>query len=828
VLQLLQVAVVAWLPGAVLFRARFGGRARRAAIDPEERLFWAVVLSVAVSLAAVLALAYLGQYTFARLVAADVAVAVVVAAASRFDLRLGAPKRYPSPAALLPAALIALAVWRFFPPAEFVLGGRDPGVYLNEGIQIAQRGTFIYADPVVQSVPASARDLFFPSHQRPDYYGIRFMGFKIIDPDRGIVVGQFPHLFPASIAIGYGVDGLTGARRTVGVWAVLGVIAVYFLGAALFGRAAGFAGALLLTLNLVQVWFARYPSTEVVMQAMLFAALLAIVRAYEDDDEWFSSVAGALLGLMLLLRVDALLAIAGVVAGLCLLVVTGARWRTGFVASLGAVSAVALAYLLGPMFHQSERMIVFLNHLWWWQYGLIVAAAALALVLLAAGRRSEAVRARVRVLAPGGITVALIAAAVYALYLRQPGGRLAAHDADALRTITAYYLTLPGLAAALIGFVLAARRTFWRAPAFFTTLVAHAFFFFYKIRIVPEHFWMSRRYLPLILPAAFLLASVAALGTRRGASLLRPLRWAIGLAFLALLGREYLRATEPIMNHVEFAGVIPRLERIAATIGEQDLLVVESGNAGTDVHALALPLAYIYARNVLVLDSPAPDKTAFGAFLEWAPKRYRHVYFLGAGGTDLLSPAWGAKVVAADRFRVPEFVAGPDEFPRAPRSKQFDYTIYEFTPPGPVDTSGGIVVDLGTNDDLNVLRFHAKEETEGRTFRWSQDDSYVILRAVGANVRSVTLWMSDGGRPDAAPPAIVAVSLDDQAIGSVEVDTGFKPYELEIPPAVAARAAAKNAPVRLKLVTPVWSPEKVLGTVDDRELGVMVDRVAVK
>jgi hypothetical protein len=60
------------------------------------------------------------------------------------------------------------------------------------------------------------------------------------------------------------------------------------------------------------------------------------------------------------------------------------------------------------------------------------------------------------------------------------------------------------------------------------------------------------------------------------------------------------------------------------------------------------------------------------------------------------------------------------------------------------------------------------------------------------------------------------------------VDTGFKPYVLEIPPALAARAAAKNAPVRLKLVAPVWSPEKALGTADDRELGVMVDRVAVK
>ena len=73
--------------------------------------------------------------------------------------------------------------------------------------------------------------------------------------------------------------------------------------------------------------------------------------------------------------------------------------------------------------------------------------------------------------------------------------------------------------------------------------------------------------------------------------------------------------------------------------------MVESRNA-SDTHVLALPLAYIYARNVLVLSSPKPDKTAFAGFLDWARTRYDRVLFMGGGGTDLLSPAWGAR---ADR-----------------------------------------------------------------------------------------------------------------------------------------------------------------------------------
>ena len=53
--------LIAWLPGAALFRLPFWNRDRRAALDAEERLFWHVVLGVSWSLTLVLALAALGR-----------------------------------------------------------------------------------------------------------------------------------------------------------------------------------------------------------------------------------------------------------------------------------------------------------------------------------------------------------------------------------------------------------------------------------------------------------------------------------------------------------------------------------------------------------------------------------------------------------------------------------------------------------------------------------------------------------------------------------------------------------------------------------------------
>ena len=128
----------------------------------------------------------------------------------------------------------------------------------------------------------------------------------------------------------------------------------------------------------------------------------------------------------------------------------------------------------------------------------------------------------------------MVGAAVYALLLREPvHGLLAPRDAYSLRTFTSYYLTVPGLLAALLGYALLARRVFWRAPEIFTTVALFSFFFFYKIRIASDHFWMARRFLPVILPGALLFAAAAALSGTRGAwAPTRMLRTTIGLAFV--------------------------------------------------------------------------------------------------------------------------------------------------------------------------------------------------------------------------------------------------------------------------------------------------------
>ena len=191
---------------------------------------------------------------------------------------------------------------------------------------------------------------------------------------------------------------------------------------------------------------------------------------------------------------------------------------------------------------------------------------------------------------------------------------------------------------------------------------------------------MSRRFLPVILPAALLFAAAAAIG-RAGPGWLRGwrlARTAVGAVVLGVLGWQYAAAAAPLVPHREYEDITRTIEKLNALFADRDLVLVEGRDAGSDTHVLALPLAYIYGRDVLVLFSPRPDKQQLAAFLEDAFRRYARVLFIGGGGTDLLSRRIGATPVADGRVQVKEYAVAPwNSYPVGVRRKDFDYSVYE-------------------------------------------------------------------------------------------------------------------------------------------------------
>lgn len=829
--------VIAYVPGALIFRLPIADRSIRASVPAEERVFWSILLSLAWSSCLCLGLAAAGRYQFDRLLWINGAVSLLILLLVRGRLQLGPAARYPTWTALLPLGLVALGLWANYtvPPSEFVIGGKDPGVYMNEGIQIARRGTLVTADAVAASVPSDFRDLFFPARGDPTYYSNRFMGFFLLDPERGTVVGQFPHLYPVWIAVAYGVNGVNGARGILGLWGILGLLAVYFSGARVMGRAAAATGAGLLAVHVVQVWYARYPNAELVMQPLVFAGLLAYVRAEVDEDRFFAPVAALLLVLAAFAHVTGVFAIAAVAAAAMIGRLGGQRLRLSFTLPLVVGTCLVVAYMatiLPPYFAVPVGFVRNLRPV----HVALLGALALAGLLFWRVANRPAVTDRFRTWFPVVLAASVWSGAIYAFFFRSGGDTLALHDAEALRTFTWFYLSPYGLAAALVGFLVLTRRSFRVGAPFLIVVTVFSFFFFYKIRIVPEHFWAARRFLAVILPGSLLLVGAAAfadvrfaagghLGWLNGRGV-HVARHTAGLVFIVLLGRNFLGATQPILRHVEYAGLIPHLEQLATTFGDKDLVLIESRGA-SDVHVLALPLAYIYARNVLVLATTNPDQRTFRTFLAWAHARYQRVFFLGGGGTELLSRTMTVASIGGERFQVPEYESAWNAYPRGVRFKEFDFGLSQLLPRRAEAT--GVDLDVGAADDLYVRHFHAKERPpNGSTFRWTRDVSYVSIVGTRPEQQHLTLWLGNGGRPPSAGAANVEVYLNGRALGKVTVGAGLEPYRFAIPPELAAAIAGSDDAAQLRLVSRTWNPARVLGVSDNRELGVMVDRVEIR
>ena len=400
------VLLIAYLPGALIFRLPLAERSRRAALSAEERVFWAVAISLALSSIVAFALAATGRFQLERLVLVNGGISLTIGLLWRLKLRFGGETPRPTWTVGAPLVLLLLAAGTFFlvPPAEYINGGRDPAVYFNSGIQIAQRGSLLIDDPLVRSVPPQHRELFFrPEPPDATFDSSRFLGFFVLDQEAGTVVGQFPHLYPVWIAIAYETYGLTGARYVHGLWGVLGVLAVYLTGAALFGRRAAFAGAALLAVNVAQVWFARYFCVEMIFQALVFAGVLAYIRAHVDGDRFFAPIAGILIGLTPFLHITGVVAIGALGLAALLGRYGGQRFLASFALPLAVATGLAAVYYLTVLATYTPL----------WYFGslrpehVVVIAGALAVVALAFAAGRPMFAARVRQWLPPVATTAL-------------------------------------------------------------------------------------------------------------------------------------------------------------------------------------------------------------------------------------------------------------------------------------------------------------------------------------------------------------------------------------------------------------------------------------
>lgn len=316
----LSLPLLLYLPGWALSR-RFG-----APDDPLERHFERVAASALWSGWLALLLAQLGLFTLWLHLALTLAASVLVA------WRGQPPRAHDAPAAprwelAAHAAILGLTLLLVARPFEVVLGVRDAGVYANTGFAIARTGALIQADPLLaalgQDAAAPDATVADPARQAIANYTIgqprdryiasrlRAAGFFVYEGElpTGRVIPQGLHLLPAWIALLSAVGGPYLGLFAVGLLGTLGVWSVGMLGRRLAGPWVGLLAMLYLTLNGVQLWFARYSTAETVAQFLIWAGLFFFASMHDPTASRATVhrsavLAGLAVGQVALARID--------------------------------------------------------------------------------------------------------------------------------------------------------------------------------------------------------------------------------------------------------------------------------------------------------------------------------------------------------------------------------------------------------------------------------------------------------------------------------------------------------------------------------------------
>ena len=126
---------------------------------------------------------------------------------------------------------------------------------------------------------------------------MKYPGFYIHDAAAGTVVPQFQPLYPVLLALVISLAGERAALFLNPALALAGVLLLYRVACLSRGRTHGLVAAALLALNVVQVWNARFSTSEVAAQALLLAGFVFLADFLEDGDPAAGALSGLAFGL---------------------------------------------------------------------------------------------------------------------------------------------------------------------------------------------------------------------------------------------------------------------------------------------------------------------------------------------------------------------------------------------------------------------------------------------------------------------------------------------------------------------------------------------------
>jgi len=646
-----------------------------------EMAFAALTLGIGVTGWLGLLLAELGLFSLATLAAAWLTLLLLLMLLAwrrrrKWEEGVGdsAPGREPAPplagqwsrwleAFVLLAWLVA-ASWLFFRPHEYIMGGADAGVYVSFGAEIAQQGDFRIVDETLAGLDQALYSATLrPLPANPVASSYLMPGFYVTNAEEGAITPQLYPLHPVWQAIAFSlsgsvVEGVLAELRVTGLWILLASLAIYLTVRELVGWTTAVLTLLALSITALQVWFARYPTTEALTQYLLWVGLWGLLMWLGDrrPSSLWAFLSGMALGSVFLVRIDVLIMLP---IFLLLVVALWARgWRKSDYWFLGPFSLLVIhsfvhgLWFSAPYFYEHIGYGLALLRANWLipLTVLFLGAIFLGLVYFFRGRFSVLGRyKRPTLLALIGL---ILLFAVYGWFIR-PYATVATLRADAysetLIKVTnhenwqrlGWYLFPVGIWLGVLGSCLLLWQVEWKTAALLAVGFLFSAVYLWNMRANPHHVYVMRRYVPAVVPF-FLISTAFLIGwffkqarARQGAASWQKIGfWGLGLILAIgwLFGLAW--SARGFISQVDHEGVVDQLAAINDELMPGSVLIFYDQSVVGLGDFWGTPLKFIFGHDVFTLRDPnAVEDAQLAETLEFWQNNGRSVVWIG-------DPAW--------------------------------------------------------------------------------------------------------------------------------------------------------------------------------------------
>lgn len=527
-------------------------------------------------------------------------------------------KNYAEVVAISVILTVSAVIYLAF-PTNYLWSGRDYGLYIVNAVHTAETGSSIYeTDTFLTENYEELKDVVEIGY--PALYSSYDDG---ISDDPGKINAQFLPLYWCLLAFGYSLAGMAGLLRTTAVITVITLYMYYIFVKNLSNWKLASVATFLLAMCPAEIWGARITQSEQLAQLIFILMASLFSYGWSEKKNIYIYMAIAVVGVGCFCRIDNYILGLGI---LCMAIYTVLWNRSQYQVMRNAAVQYGVWFIISLIY----GFLVHYHYYWeHWRKGVLkwlvlanIALFVLYIILLWVNKKeyTNAVESVCKNHKTKNILVLLVFICYIYVIMR---AKLAGDTPSALQQYSWYICPLTFIFAIFgVGRFVSTENNEYDAmiePYLLFIGIGSISTILYSVKpsIVMDHFWMSRRFVPVNFPFLIFFGIYGVWKLWDEKNQYKKICKTIGISCICIIFLYVGYRDKVILNRAAYEGYAEGYQNLQKVLPDQTLILTES--KGT-----AAVLRYIYHKNVYMVKEDMSRDSIYQYL-----KNHDGVYYVG-------------------------------------------------------------------------------------------------------------------------------------------------------------------------------------------------------